>query len=141
MAAFSGTHPIVEFVVPGRPISAQAKNSTLKKDWQDDVAAAASAAFGSAPPEPGALAVVIAYYEPGKWQLDLDNMAKPILDAMTGIVWKDDKQLTDVYCARRNLGGAYIVQGMSSVLAPAFVHGSQFVHIRVVTPPDLQVLL
>ena len=51
---------------------------------------------------------MITYYKPGSWHLDLDNMAKPILDAMTGIVWEDDKQLTDLYSARRSLDGAYV---------------------------------
>ena len=30
-------------------------------------------------------------------QLDVDNMLKPILDAMIGVVYQDDKQLTDLH--------------------------------------------
>ena len=32
---------------------------------------------------------------------DLDNIAKGICDALNGIAWKDDKQITDLYVGKR----------------------------------------
>jgi crossover junction endodeoxyribonuclease RusA len=35
--------------------------------------------------------------------MDIDNLPKPILDALKGLVYLDDTQITDVVCRKRNL--------------------------------------
>lgn len=32
----------------------------------------------------------------GVWKQDADNLAKPVLDALTGLAWVDDRQVTDL---------------------------------------------
>lgn len=131
---------LAEFVVPGIPVSAQAENRSKLAQWKAQVAAAAAVARGGAPLETGPCASTVTMYAIGGWKLDLDNMAKPILDAMTGVVWVDDRQLVTVVPGRRELDGPFVVMGMSRVLADGFVGGKPFVHVAVLPPPDLTVL-
>ena len=51
------------------------------------------------PPFVGEVMVVITYYFKGG-ALDVDNMPKPILDALNGLVYADDRRITDLYAAR-----------------------------------------
>ena len=45
--------------------------------------------------------VVITYYFK-RGSLDVDNMPKPILDALNGLVYADDSQVTDLVCRKRD---------------------------------------
>ena len=45
------------------------------------------------PPLEGPLSVEIIFYMPNKVRGDLFNLPKSICDALTGIVWLDDKQI------------------------------------------------
>ena len=49
----------------------------------------------------GEVMVVITYYFKGG-ALDVDNMPKPILDALNGLVYADDRQITDLVCRKRD---------------------------------------
>ena len=35
--------------------------------------------------------------------MDIDNLPKPISDALKGLVYLDDEQVTDIVCRKRNL--------------------------------------
>ena len=35
---------------------------------------------------------------------DVDNIPKPILDALKGLVFRDDSQVYDLLCRKRNFG-------------------------------------
>jgi Holliday junction resolvase RusA-like endonuclease len=39
----------------------------------------------------------------GESTMDIDNIPKPISDALQGLVYLDDEQVTDVLCRKRNL--------------------------------------
>ena len=127
---------VCEFVVLGVPISAQTHNNGAKVAWMTSVADAARDAWGPRGPLSDDLAAFVTYYGVGGWHLDLDNMAKPILDAVTGVVWSDDKQLVDIHPARRELDGLYYLRGISEALAKGFVSDGAFVHMKITTPPD-----
>jgi crossover junction endodeoxyribonuclease RusA len=72
--------------------------------------------------------------------LDVDNMLKPIQDALCGIVYEDDGQLTDTHGHLRDINVPYRVKGMSPAQAEGFVSGEPFVHIRVEMPPAAEEL-
>lgn len=44
--------------------------------------------------EEGNLAVGCVFYRPNRQRIDVDNLLKLVMDAATGIVWKDDSQVT-----------------------------------------------
>jgi crossover junction endodeoxyribonuclease RusA len=83
--------PHFEFYVQGPAISAQAKNKSLLHAWIARVASAARAAWPE-PPMAGDVEVYISEFSEFA-TADRDNMAKPILDAMQGIVYTNDKQV------------------------------------------------
>lgn len=128
-----------DFVVLGVPASVQAQSSTRTR-WKAAVAAAASSAWPiGAPPMTDKVQIHVTYFHEGA-PLDVDNMLKPIQDALCGIVYVDDNQLLDTHGHLRDVGGAYRVQGMTPAQADGFVSGGPFVHIRVEAMPGLQEL-
>ncbi len=127
---------LLEFLVPDVPVSAQSRNRAKLQQWVSQVSAAATTAWGAKAPLTDSVAVTLTLYALGGWRLDLDNMSKPILDAMTDVVWLDDKQVVDLNAYRRDLDGAFVVRGISSVLAGGFVAGAPFLHVAVFVPSD-----
>lgn len=63
-------------------------------------------------------------------------MIKPTQDALNGIVFLDDHQVSDVHASLRDLNRSYIVRGLSPALAQGFMSDKPFVHIRVQDSPD-----
>ena len=98
-------------------------------------AAAAAAAVGATPTTVDVMLRVVFYFD-GETNLDVDNILKPISDALNGLVYVDDRQVTDVYAARRNLSTPFRVAAVSPVLATGLAFGSDFVHVRVEPAPD-----
>jgi len=80
------------------------------------------------------------YHDGAAVRLDLDNTIKPIQDALNGLVYVDDRQITDAKLRKTNLDGKFRMRGMSEVLATAFVTGVEFVHVRIESAPDHAVL-
>jgi crossover junction endodeoxyribonuclease RusA len=67
---------------------------------------------------------------------DMDNLVKPIQDALQGVAYLDDRQVSDVTGRRRSIDGSFRVRYMSAALAKAFSDGRPFVHIEVWRNPD-----
>jgi hypothetical protein len=63
--------------------------------------------------------------------LDTDNMIKPILDAVKGIVFADDRQVVDVRAGARALRGSYDLGEVSDVLWTAINKVEPFVYVGV----------
>jgi len=72
--------------------------------------------------------------------IDVDNIVKPIQDAIIGLVYVDDEQVTDVLVRKRDLSGNLKVENMTPALAEGFARGSEFLHIVVVDAPDQEVI-
>lgn len=71
---------------------------------------------------------------------DVDNLAKPILDALQGVVYRNDRQIAEAVSRRRDIESSFKVRYMSPALAMAFSDGRQFVHIQVWRNPDQEVV-
>jgi crossover junction endodeoxyribonuclease RusA len=71
--------------------------------------------------------------------MDVDNLPKPISDALRGLVYLDDEQVTDVLCRKRNLNRDFRVENPSSVLADGLSRGNEFLYIVVAEAPDQEV--
>lgn len=71
---------------------------------------------------------------------DLDNLPKPILDALKGLVYSDDNQVTDLVCRKRNLSDEMgIVTDLAS-LDRALSSRIEFVHIVVENAPQQEIV-
>ncbi|WP_419553313.1 RusA family crossover junction endodeoxyribonuclease [Candidatus Poriferisodalis sp.] len=79
-----------EFCIEGPPVSQQANKKARRRDWRDAVRSAARSEWDSSQPIDGPVAVTINYiYEDAS--LDVDNVPKPILDALNNLVYPDDE--------------------------------------------------
>jgi len=130
-----------DFVVIGKPISKQTKDKKRLQDWRGTVRSTAEACWPATQPTGDSLRVTITHYylmtqgeESGV--PDTDNIVKPVLDALNGVIYVDDYQITDFVSRRRNLRGSFRVMGMSRALADGFCKGEEFLHILIEQAPD-----
>ncbi len=72
--------------------------------------------------------------------MDVDNIVKPIQDALIGLAYVDDTQVTDILVRKRDLSGNFRIEYMTSILAEGFSRGNEFLHIVVINNPDQEVL-
>lgn len=82
--------------------------------------------------------VVITYYFK-RGSLDVDNMPKPILDALNGLVYADDSQVTDLVCRKRDRNRDLQFENPSPVLLESLGKSDQFLHITVANALSLEV--
>ena len=92
-----------EFVMPGPPVSQQARRRELVRQWAAIVRNTAGQDWRYLPVSTRELMVTITYLHRGD-PIDVDNIPKPILDALKGLVYADDVAVTDLIC--RKLGFA-----------------------------------
>lgn len=83
------------------------------------------------------LTITYFYEESG---MDVDNIPKPIADALKGLVYVDDAQINDVLCRRRDLSAGLRIVNPSPTLAAGFDLGAEFLHIRVDPAPDQETI-
>jgi hypothetical protein len=74
-------------------------------------------------------------------QRDLDNIVKPILDAMKGLVYSDDSQVTDLICRKRRRQDDLQFALDSSIFDDFLTDSNQFLYVRVGGAPDPEVPL
>jgi len=81
--------------------------------------------------------IAVSYFHDGiAVRMDNDNMVKPIQDALNGLVYEDDRQITDTQVRKTDINGSFRVRGMSPVLAEGFIKGTEFLYIRVEAAPS-----
>jgi crossover junction endodeoxyribonuclease RusA len=84
----------IEFIVSGTPVSLQAKRSRSRDEWKKRVRAASSDAI----PSPHFVssenvAVTLFCFPAERIQRDIDNIVKPVLDALSKHFYADDEQV------------------------------------------------
>lgn len=123
-------------------MSLQARPRSRLNQWRQRVHQAARGALPPGEqPYAGPVRLLITYYYEGVMPLgDIDNIIKPIQDALSGVVYVNDRQVANADCARCDINGPFRVRGMSPILAAAFVAGREFLHIKVDHPRDPQEL-
>lgn len=129
-----------EFVIDGPPVSQQARRRERVREWRDQVQKVASKYWPSEElpvTEPVMLAIMYFY---DRVSMDVDNIPKPISDALKGLVYMGDEQVTDILCRKRNRNSAFRVENPSSVLADGLSRGNEFLYIVVMEAPDQEVI-
>ncbi|MYB38821.1 MAG: RusA family crossover junction endodeoxyribonuclease [Gammaproteobacteria bacterium] len=119
-----------EFVVPGPPVSQQARSRSRVRAWSGEVQRVAQGRWGASTHAEGGVMVAITYFFHGN-SLDVDNIPKPMLDALKGMVYVDDTQVTDLLCRKRAIGGELRIEPASSLLLETLDRGEQFLHVAV----------
>ena len=76
--------------------------------------------------------VTITYlYNSGSRKIDVDNIPKPILDALKGLVYSDDSQVTDLLCRKRPYDGDLGIDNLSPLFRSTQEISEEFVHVNV----------
>lgn len=88
----------IEFIVQGTPVSLQVKRSESKLIWKERVRQASSGVL----PEShfateASLAMTLFYFPSREMEGDVDNIVKPVLDALSRHIYKDDRQVERVW--------------------------------------------
>ncbi len=119
----------VHLIVPGTPVSVQARGEKLRA-WKKKVARIARTLFDTPHPH-DEFTVLITHYFNRQPRCDTDNMSKPICDALSHIVYADDRQIVERTARHVPIRRPVVVQGMPPALALALCAGEDFIFIRV----------
>ena len=126
----------VEFMVLGTPVSLQTKRSAARVIWKEQIREASDKAL----PEghfatDEALTVTLFYFPDGPMQGDVDNIVKPVLDALTRHIYLDDRQVERVWVQKFEPGRVFQFRNPSVTLAKALEEQRPLLYIRVGNDP------
>lgn len=125
----------------GPPVSQQTRRRDRLKAWKAIVRQEAEKYWSSSqPPATGLVMLKLTYFYDSV-AMDVDNIVKPIQDAIIGLAYVDEEQITDVLVRKRDLSGNFKVENTTPILAEGFARGNEFLHIVVTTAPDQEVIV
>ena len=122
----------VEFIVKGTPVSLQAKRAASRDEWKQRVRTASSGAL----PSPHfvsdeKVAVTLFYFPVERMKGDIDNIVKPVLDALSRHVYADDEQVERVVVQKFEPGSVFTFTQPSVQLAEALDSAKPLLYIKV----------
>lgn len=125
-----------EFSVDGPPVSLQTKRRSRLQAWKAKVRREADAAWNNGdPPTPEEVCVRITYFYENEAP-DVDNIIKPIQDALVGLVYADDAQVADTSSRKSKIDGAFKIKGVLPEVAVKLAVGREFLRIQVLSAPN-----
>ena len=84
--------------------------------------------------------MLIIYFYQGETTLDVDNIAKSLLDGLKGVLFRDDRQVSELVVRKSRLSAGLLLTGASLYLLDAVERMSQdasdFDYVRVDPAPD-----
>lgn len=127
----------LEFLLLRRPVSHQSKSSTNRQRWRDFIWSEARKVWGEKPvlTEPCQLTLV---YFCGERLGDIDNIIKPIQDALVGLVYLEDTYVTDVDSHRRSLTDTFDLTRLPTLVVEAILSGQECVYVRVAASQPIE---
>ncbi|MEM7738211.1 MAG: RusA family crossover junction endodeoxyribonuclease [Deinococcota bacterium] len=130
---------IFSTLIPKRPVSLQAKRPSLRV-WKNYIAGIARADWSGEVHENIDMHLKLVYlYDDGTPSVDVDNIIKPIQDALVGIVYKDDVWITDVEAHKRPLTGNYdLTQEPYVTLLDSINNAQECVYLELRRALDLE---
>ncbi len=128
-----------ECSVKGTPLSLQSKS---KQKWKKKVSLAAASEWKELPLKDIPLSVLIVYFYPDAHSnVDIDNIIKPIQDALNKNIFEDDKQVDSVTSKRQKYGGYLSIKKTTPQLIEGLSSGEDFVYIKINYSKDLEEFL
>lgn len=127
----------IQFIVQGAAVSSQAKGRRSIEPWKERVKTASyeklpEGHFASAEP----MSVTIYCFPNGAMEGDIDNVIKPILDAMKTQVYLDDKQVERVVAQKFDEGRLFRFDNPSIELEAAINGQKPLVYVKVSDRPQ-----
>jgi Holliday junction resolvase RusA-like endonuclease len=109
-----------EFTVPGPPVSHRTHDRARLAIWKETVRRSAAVSWPFESPADTPLKIAVTYYHEGAAvRIDNDNLLKPIQDALNGLVYEDDRQITDTFVRKTSIDGRFQVRGAPMTLLRA----------------------
>jgi Holliday junction resolvase RusA-like endonuclease len=128
---------IVNFLLPGRPVSHQAKDAKNKSAWRDYVFGRAMNAWPGKPLRNYPLKFTMVYLSEDTAPGDINNFVKPVQDALCALIYADDSMIRDVSAHMRLLSEQIAIHGLPRLLAEAIIQGQACVYIAISDSPEL----
>lgn len=124
-----------EFLIRSRPVSQQTRRQRRLDEWKDFVRREAERAWTPIHTLADGPVCVTLIYLYDEAALDIDNIVKPIQDALIGLAFRDDALVTDAIIRRRQLRGTFDLTRAPPVLVEGFEYGGEFVYVRIDDAP------
>jgi len=126
----------IEFIVPGTPISLQAKRHQSLDEWKDRVIMASRTVlpeshFATGDP----ISITMYYFPASEMQGDLDNIVKPILDALDRHIYLSDRQVERILIQKFEPGKVFRFTQPSLILGNALDHPKPVFYVRISNDP------
>ena len=129
-----------EFIVDGPPVSQQARRRERVREWKVAVRREAEKYWLSEQKIFTGLVMLQITYFYNNVAMDVDNIVKPIQDAIIGLAYVDDNQITDVLVRKRYLLSDFKTKGLTSILQEGFARRNEFLYIVVTDAPAQEVI-
>jgi crossover junction endodeoxyribonuclease RusA len=126
----------IEFTVAGTPVSLQAKRSESREEWKARVKDASLAAITSphfASEE--RISMTLYYFPSEQMQGDIDNIVKPILDALSHHIYIDDHQVERVVVQKFEPGRVFPFSNITAKFSEALGGSRPILYIRISNEP------
>ena len=121
------------------PVSSQTRRRQRFHEWRQDLERAARLVWDTEVPVAVPVLVTITYFFDST-PVDVDNIPKPILDALKGLVFRDDSQVYDLLCRKRNRADSLRIERPSQGLLDALDNSRQVLHIKVAAAQNQEVV-
>jgi len=123
-------------------MSLQANSRPRFQSWKEQVRAEAGKAWGARQIlSEGEFHLTIVHLHHGVSTLDVDNIIKPIQDALEGVVLSNDNLVSDVESHRRMAGGQFEAARLPELLMAALDSSRDCVYVRLADAAKLEDLL
>jgi len=127
----------IEFLVQGTPVSSQAKRAESRNEWKQRVKSASNTAI----PNPHfasdeSMAVTLYYLPSEPMQGDIDNIVKPILDALCQHIYHDDNQVERVVIQKFEPGNVFSFTQPTATFVQALGGSKPVLYVRVSNDPS-----
>ncbi|EQB2597999.1 RusA family crossover junction endodeoxyribonuclease [Aeromonas salmonicida] len=129
---------MIEFIIPRRPVSLQTKNRQNLHAWKEYVKNLATSNWTDPAIPDGTDLQLTLVYICDDTPVDVDNIIKPIQDAMVGVIYEDDVQISDVESHRRYLSDTIVITNLPQILANAVNIGDEAVYVKVSNAGNLE---
>lgn len=126
-----------ELLIPRRPVSHQTKSRENLQIWKDYVYGRAHSQWRGIPLTQDGIRLTLVYLCDDS-PADVDNIIKPIQDALIGIVLADDSQITDVDSHRRFINDPIDVTNLPPLLIEGIISGVECVYVRISLANELE---
>ncbi|WP_406872787.1 RusA family crossover junction endodeoxyribonuclease [Aminobacter sp. P9b] len=126
----------IEFLVQGTPVSLQAKKAASRDEWKERVKEASRTSV----PNPhlasnDRMSVTLFYLPPERMQGDIDNIVKPILDALSRHIYIDDVQVERVVVQKFEPNNVYTFENPTTKFSEALDAERPVLYVKISNNP------